>query len=158
MRSPQSPVSRHGSAGEKNLLRNMFGTAYDTNRYVWGSVDLYNEEGDYQSYGMDDEEEIRTVVAAIEKDVRAGNFDAYICTVWRATAATTMGSCSIIIMRTARRCGSITRIIRRSIQVCPRLSSLRRIQTPAMSISDGLCIHGGGAYGSWDHKRYMESV
>lgn len=61
---------------EENLLRNMFGTAYDTNQYVAGSVDLYNKDGDFQSYAMDDEE-IRTVVAAIEKDVRAGNFDSY---------------------------------------------------------------------------------
>ena len=79
LKDEESAVSRITAweRREENLLRNMFGTAYDTNRYVWGSVDLYNEEGDYQSYGMDDEEEIRTVVAAIEKDVRAGNFDAY---------------------------------------------------------------------------------
>lgn len=58
------------------LKRCIMGYKYEENIYVSGYIDLYDEEGNYSDY-MLDRDEIEQIVAAVEKDIEEGNFDAY---------------------------------------------------------------------------------
>lgn len=55
----------------ENLKQYVLGKNCDGNQYVSGYIDLYNEEGEYRNY-MLDEEKTSVIAEAIEKDVDAG--------------------------------------------------------------------------------------
>lgn len=76
-----SPASRilAWERDRNNLKRMMFGPDYEKNEYLSGYVELYNKEEEYRSY-MLSEEEIKVVMAAVEKDIEAGNFTPYYLT------------------------------------------------------------------------------
>ncbi len=58
----------------ENLMQNMFGVDYGENDYVSGQIDLYNEQGDVNNYGLD-KEELSRILSALEQDVREGHFE-----------------------------------------------------------------------------------
>lgn len=60
----------------ENLRREMFGVNYVFNEYISGSIDLYNEEGSSRNYVFSTEE-LEQILAAVEKDIDAGNYDNY---------------------------------------------------------------------------------
>lgn len=60
----------------EQLKRYIMGYNYEENIYVSGYIDLYDEEGNYRDY-MLERDEIEEIVAALEKDIEEGNFDAY---------------------------------------------------------------------------------
>lgn len=60
----------------ENLKRNMLGMHHDTNQYISGYIDLYNEDNEYRNYTFSETETI-ALAEAVKKDIEAGNFDAY---------------------------------------------------------------------------------
>ena len=61
---------------EENLKNNILGWDYDTNEYLTGYIDVYDEEQNYQEYTFSGDE-MKQIVAAIEKDIEEGNYDPY---------------------------------------------------------------------------------
>lgn len=60
----------------ENLKRNILGMNYDTNQYISGYIDLYNQDDEYRNY-MFSQAEATAIAEAVEKDIEAGNFAAY---------------------------------------------------------------------------------
>lgn len=60
----------------ENLKCYILGKNYDTNQYISGYIDLYNEEDEYRNY-MFSEAETKALEEAVEKDIEAGNFIDY---------------------------------------------------------------------------------
>lgn len=60
----------------KNLKRSILGMNYDTNQYISGYIDLYNEDGEYRNY-MFSKDEAAAIAEAVDKDIEAGNYDDY---------------------------------------------------------------------------------
>lgn len=59
-----------------NLKSNILGLGYDTNDYITGYIDVYDEEQIYQEHVFT-KDELEQIIAAIEKDIEEGNFDIY---------------------------------------------------------------------------------
>ena len=60
----------------ENLKSYILGTNYDTNQYISGYIDLYNEDNEYRNY-MFSEAETKALEEAVEKDIEEGNYAAY---------------------------------------------------------------------------------
>lgn len=60
----------------ENLKSYMFGKYYEDNKYYSGSIELYDENGNYDSYRFT-EEEMNAVVDAAMKDIEDGNYAKY---------------------------------------------------------------------------------
>ncbi len=61
---------------EENLLKCTFGNNYETNEYYSGHIELYDAEGNYDTYRFD-EKELPIIIEAITEDIKAGNYGWY---------------------------------------------------------------------------------
>lgn len=61
---------------EHNLKEYILGMDYDTNDYISGYIDVYDENQSHEEYKFN-KEELEEILAAIEKDIEAGNYDVY---------------------------------------------------------------------------------
>lgn len=61
---------------EKNLKSHILGRDYETNDYISGYVNLYDEEQNYLDYVFD-QDEIEKIVEAIKRDIEEGNMEKY---------------------------------------------------------------------------------
>lgn len=60
----------------ENLKCEILGVNYVNNRYTMAQIDLYNDKQEEHNYKLDDEE-IKELTAALEKDIEEGNFNVY---------------------------------------------------------------------------------
>lgn len=57
----------------ENLKQQILGSGYKDNEYFSGNIDLYSAEGEHKVYYMD-RKEAGQIIAAVERDIEAGNF------------------------------------------------------------------------------------
>ena len=60
----------------ENLKRYILGMNYDTNQYISGYIDLYNEDNEYRNY-MFSQAETKALKEAVENYIEAGNYAVY---------------------------------------------------------------------------------
>lgn len=61
---------------KENLLQNVFGVNYESNEYYSGHLELYDSEGNYDTYRFG-EDELDKIIDAIMADIDAGNYGWY---------------------------------------------------------------------------------
>lgn len=78
VKNEASPVAKilAWESKPENLKCYILGTNYDTNQYISGYIDLYNDDNEYRNY-MFSEAETKALEEAVEKDIEAGNYAPY---------------------------------------------------------------------------------